>query len=95
MRRSMRIKSFYELIDAGASDVQLRDLFPSLFLREFNKLQKLRTMKTGEMYKKQERDIEVAYIYGPSGSGKTTYVRDLIRDKDYFYVDTFLANRKN
>ena len=83
------IKSFYELLDAGASDIQLRDLFPSLFLKEFNKLPKLRTTKSDEIYKKQERDVEVTYIYGPSGSGKTTYVRDLIRDKDYFYVDTF------
>lgn len=83
------IQSFYELLDSGASNMVLRELFPSLFLREFNKLQNLRTMSKAEIYKKQERDIEVIFIYGPSGSGKTTYVRDLIRNENYFYVDTF------
>ncbi len=83
------LKDFYELIDSGASDLQLRELYPSLFLKEFNKLDKLRTLKKSELFKKQERDVEVIYIYGPSGSGKTTYVRDLIRNENYFYVDTF------
>ena len=83
------LKDFYELIDNGASDLQLRELYPSLFLKEFNKLDKLRTLRKSEIFKKQERDVEVIYIYGPSGSGKTTYVRDLIREKSYFYVDTF------
>ncbi len=83
------LKEFYELIDSGASDLQLRELYPSLFLKEFNKLDKLRTLRKSEIFKKQERDVEVIYIYGPSGSGKTTYVRDLIRNDSYFYVDTF------
>lgn len=83
------LKDFYELIDNGASDLQLRELYPSLFLKEFNKLDKLRTLRKSEIFKKQERDVEVIYIYGPSGSGKTTYVRDLIRNESYFYVDTF------
>lgn len=83
------LRDFYELIDNGATDIQLRELFPSLYLKEFNKIDKLRTMKKSDIYKKQERDIETIYIYGPSGSGKTTYVRDLIREENYFYVDTF------
>ena len=83
------LKDFYELIDSGASDLQLRELYPSLFLREFNKLNDLRNLRKFEIFKKQERDVEVIYIYGPSGSGKTTYVRDLIRNKEPFYVDTF------
>ncbi len=83
------IKDFYELIDSGATDIQLREYFPSLYLKEFNKIDKLRTMKKSELYKKQERDVETIYIYGPSGSGKTSYVRDLIRQENYFYVDTF------
>lgn len=83
------IKNFYELLDAGATDMQIRELFPSLFLKEYNKMASLRTMRKAEIYKKQERDVEVTYIWGPSGSGKSTYVRDLVRESEYFYVDTF------
>ena len=82
------IKQFFELIDEGASDIELRKLFPTLFLREFNKLNALRMVKNID-YSKQKRDVEVTYVYGPSGSGKTTYVEDLTINDSVFYVDTF------
>ncbi len=88
-RGKKTIDSFYEFLDAGASDMELRNLFPKMFLKEFQKLPKLRMMKKSEVFKVQDRDIEVTYVYGPSGSGKTTYVADLLRGKECFYVDTF------
>ncbi len=82
------IKQFFDMIDEGASDIELRKLFPTLFLKEFNKLNALRMVKPID-YSKQKRDVEVTYVYGESGSGKTTYVEDLTIDDTVFYVDTF------
>lgn len=83
------MKGFYELLDSGASDLQIRDLYPSLFLKEFNKIAELRAMRKVEKFKKQERDLEVIYVYGESGSGKTTYVNDLLRGQDSFHISLF------
>ena len=83
------IKGFYELIDSGASDLQIRELYPSLFLKEFNKLAKLRSMRKIDLFSMQERDIEVIYIYGQSGSGKTSYVNDLVRGTKCFHVSLY------
>lgn len=82
------IKSFMQLIEAGASDYEIAQLYPSLFLKECNKLTFLRSVRNVN-YSKQKRDVEVYYIYGVSGSGKTTYVEDLTIDDEVFYVDTF------
>lgn len=82
------IKGFMQLVDAGASDYELAQLYPTLFLKECNKLTLLRNVKNID-YSKQRRDVEVFYIYGSAGSGKTTYVEDLTIYDSCFSVDTF------
>lgn len=82
------IKGFMQLVDAGASDYELAQLYPSLFLKECNKLTFLRNVKNID-YSKQRRDVDVYYIYGSAGSGKTTFVEDLTIYDTCFSVDTF------
>lgn len=83
------IKEFLELLDAGASNKDLKKTHPSLFLREFNKLDNLRTIDLFDEYKTKKRDIEVTYIYGPAGVGKSTYVYDLCGFTDSFSVQQY------
>lgn len=88
-RERTDVKEFMELIRTGASDSILSDLFPSLFLREMNKLDRLRFMQASEKYRYQDRDLEVTYIYGESGVGKTSYVNDLVRGKDCYFLSLY------
>lgn len=83
------IKTFFELLDSGASDLELRELSPQLYLREFNKISELRMAKKKELFSKQKRDVVVTYVYGPAGAGKSTYVDDLTINDSVFRVDTF------
>lgn len=83
------IKNFFDLLDSGATDMELRDLSPTLFLKEFKKLNELRLTRKKQLYSKQCRDVEVTYVYGPSGAGKSTYVNDLVVNDTVFRVDSF------
>lgn len=83
------IKTFFDLLDAGASDLELRELSPVLYLKEFNKINELRLTRKKEIYSKQKRDVVVTYVYGPAGVGKSTYVDDLTINDSVFRVDTF------
>lgn len=83
------IKNFFELLDSGVSDLEIRELYPSLYLKEFKKISELRMARKKEIYSKQKRDVEVTFVYGPSGVGKSTYVDNLIQGEDCFRVDTF------
>lgn len=82
------VTSFMQLVDAGASDYELKRLYPTQFLKELNKLPKLRAVSKID-YSKQQRDVEVWYVWGDSGSGKSTYVEDLTISETTFRVDTF------
>lgn len=89
MRARNDIKNFFDLLDSGATDMELRDLSPTLFLKEFKKLNELRLTRKKQLYSKQCRDVEVTYVYGPSGAGKSTYVNDLVVNDTVFRVDSF------
>ena len=69
--------------------MELRELYPQLYLKEFKKLNELRLARRKEIYSKQCRDVEVTYIYGSSGVGKSTYVNGLVVNDSVFRVDSF------
>lgn len=61
---------FLDLIENGASDLELKTLFPFFYSRYNNLIQKHRQV----IYKKQAllfRKLEVHYLYGGSGTGKS------------------------
>ena len=82
------ITNFMQLVEAGASDYELKKLYPKLFLDYFHKLPIIR-MTTDIDYSKQDRDIEVIYVYGKAGKGKSTYVKKETINDRVFRVDTF------
>ena len=89
MRARTDVKNFFDLLDSGATDMELRELYPQLYLKEFKKLNELRLARRKEIYSKQCRDVEVTYIYGLSGVGKSTYVNGLVVNDSVFRVDSF------
>ena len=68
------IKEFLECIDAGLTNIELKALFPTLFLKSYDKIERLRQEKVFNDYKNRLRSLDVTYIYGCAGSGKTSYV---------------------
>lgn len=89
MRARTDVKNFFDLLDSGATDMEIRELYPQLYLKEFKKMNELRLIRKKEIYSKQCRDVEVTYIFGSSGVGKSTYVNELVANDSVFRVDSF------
>lgn len=83
------IKEFLQLCSAGADKKELKELFPTLYLSYLNKLDSLRNDEKYEYFSRENRALEVTYIYGAEGVGKSTYVRNLEDPKNLFGVDTY------
>ena len=88
-RQRTDIKEFLELLEAGASNNDLKKTHPSLYLREFNKLSTLRAQDRFDEFCKKIRNVEVTFVYGPPGVGKSTYVYEKVGFENSFSVQTF------
>lgn len=84
-RERTDIKEFLELVKAGATEEELMSLYPTLYLREINKLQAIYSVNY-KQYKRKCRNINVTYIYGSSGVGKTSAVRNMLGLENSFWV---------
>ena len=66
------IKNFYDLIYAGVSNMELQKLYPNLYLRQINNIDKIRRDVMNEEYAHKLREnLKVVYLYGQSRTGKT------------------------
>lgn len=66
---------FFEMIKQGASNIEIKEVYPSLYMRERNKIDAYRQDLLHIEYDYKIRDdIEVTYIYGAGGTGKSSYV---------------------
>ena len=84
-RERTDIKEFLELVKAGATEDELMNLFPTLYLRELHKIQSIYASNYTQ-YKRKCRDICVTYIYGKSGVGKSTAIRKKLGLENSFWV---------
>lgn len=84
-RERTDIKDFIELVRAGATEDELMHLYPTLYLREINKIQAIYALNF-KKYKTICRNINVTYIYGSSGVGKTSAVRNMLGLEKSFWV---------
>ena len=91
-------KNFLSLLHSGVSNMELSHLYPSLYMKERNKLDLIRS-DVYECYSSMLRDVDVTYVYGDSGVGKSTYVRRKLGLKDTFFVSLYdnsmFTNYKN
>lgn len=83
------IKQFLELVNLGTDDDELQSLYPSLYLKEFTKIDKLRDIAMFKEFKTNRRKVEVTYIYGPPRCGKTTYISSLYGYDGFYSVTTY------
>jgi hypothetical protein len=60
----------------GASSVDIRDNYPSQYVRYNTNIQKVKEEVVKEEFSKVFRKLEVTYIYGSTGVGKTRYVME-------------------
>lgn len=64
-----------KLIESGATTAEIVKSNPKFIFRS-NDINILRETLLSDKYSREERDIEVTYIYGPTGVGKTRYIFD-------------------
>ncbi len=62
-------------IEAGATTAEIVKENPKYIFRS-NDINILRETLLADKFSREERDIEVTYIYGPTGTGKTRYIFD-------------------
>lgn len=83
------LKSFYEMVESGATNQELKIAFPKIYEKNVNKIHKFRADAMEQKYKYSLRDVEVTYIYGKPGVGKTRKVFFENDPKDIFSVDHY------
>lgn len=83
------LKSFYEMVESGSTNQELKKMFPKLYEKNVNKIHKFRADAIEEKYKYSLRDVEVTYIYGAPGAGKTRKVFLDNNPRDIFSVDHY------
>lgn len=83
------ITLFLELIKAGATTEELAKLYPTLYLKELNKIDAVRQNTLYEKFRMEIRKVNVTYIYGPPGSGKTSYVMNTCGLGNYYEVSYY------
>ena len=81
------------MIADGATNAQIRDAYPSQFLRYYKAIEDNREMLIAEKYGKTRRtNLKVTYIYGNAGVGKTSYVLDTYGDDKVFRMTDYGAS---
>ena len=87
-RERTDIRDFVQLVQAGTSKKDLSKLYPTLYLKERNKIDAI-SADVYEDYAYTCRVVKVTLVYGPAGAGKTTYVRRKLGLKDTFFVNNY------
>lgn len=81
------------MIADGATNAEIRDAYPSQFMRYYKAIEDNREMFIAEKYGKTRRtDLKVTYIYGKAGAGKTRYVLDTFGDENVFRMTDYGAS---
>ena len=90
MRSRTDIVEFFDNMDKGASNQQLKRLFPTLYSQYgVEKIEKFRQDDFKEKYGNEFRDIKVTYIYGATRLGKTSHIYTLHPIKDICRVTNY------
>ena len=82
------IKGFLEMAKNGAGYELLSQLYPSLYVKELNKIGKIYENTNNAKYMSTCRNIEVIYVYGPERVGKTSYVFSQLDNLEDIYQIT-------
>ncbi len=78
----------FEMVKNGYSNIEIITAFPS-YGTKINNLNTLRQEVLNEKYSKENRNVEVIYIFGDTGSGKTRFVMDNFNYNDIYKVSNY------
>jgi hypothetical protein len=76
------LNDIIEMIENGASDIEIKKAYPTQFFRYYKNIQFLRELHF-EHSQEPYREIHVNYIYGSAGSGKTRFIMEKFGHEAY------------
>jgi len=88
-RERTDLTDIIELIHAGATDSEIKQLFPSQFFRYYKNIQFMRQQYLEEKFKNTFRGLEVTYIHGSAGVGKTKFVMEKYGYENVFRITNY------
>lgn len=65
------IKNIIELVQSGATNKTIRELYPNQYMRYFDKIERIRQEILSESNNSGVKNMQVCYIYGDTSLGKT------------------------
>ena len=86
------LNDIIQLIENGASDMEIKDAFPSQYFRYSKHIQQYRQTYLEDKYKKVFRTLEVNYIFGSAGIGKTRYVMEKYGFENVYRVTDYILD---
>lgn len=78
-----------QMVIDGATNAEIRNEYPSQYLRFRQHINVLREEITYETFKRIQRDIKVTYLYGRTGTGKTYMIYEMYDPDDIYVVDNY------
>lgn len=77
-----------EMVKNGFSNIEIINVFPS-YCTKINHLNVFREEFLNEKYSKQNRNVDVTYIFGATGTGKTRFVMEKYDYADIYKVTNY------
>jgi hypothetical protein len=85
------LEEIYEMLKEGVPNNEIRETYPSQYMRYKNNINSIQQEILEEKYSKIYRVLDVIYLYGETGIGKTRYVME-----KYEYQNVYaISNYKN
>ena len=88
-RQRKDLEGMVELIDSGASELDVSNEYTSLWARYPELYNKRKALSKEAIYKTKRRELEVWYLHGKTRTGKTSYVLDKYGDENVYVVQGY------
>ncbi|KFZ26607.1 MAG: putative viral replication protein [Candidatus Izimaplasma bacterium HR2] len=83
------LEDIYKMIASGFSDMQIRETYPSQYIRYNHKFKEIRQEILEEQFNTLFRKIDVVYLVDLPGTGKTRYIMEKYGYKNVFRVSNY------
>jgi len=83
------LHELYDMIKDGMTDYQIMEACPQ-YMKQFDKIDKVRQTIRYEQYADCWRDLSVIYIWGSTGAGKTRHVMETYGYRNVYRVTDYL-----
>jgi hypothetical protein len=78
-----------KLVHSGATDSEIRELYPTQFFRYYKNIQFIHQQYLEDKFKNTFRILETTYIFGSAGVGKTKYVMEKYGYENVFRITNY------